>query len=104
MKEEIITPIKTCSFLHSQSATIPLIRDGTVSILLLHFYWQVKELTPNLTNPLHQVMAHTMVHYLKEAPFTAGTVDTTEGFVAEALVVRENVLEINNRNVDLLRK
>jgi hypothetical protein len=44
-----------------------------------------------------------MVHYLKEAPFTTGSVDTTEGLFAEALVVRENVLEINNRNVDLLR-
>jgi hypothetical protein len=103
MKEEIITPIKTCSFLHAQPATIPLIRSRTVSILLLHFYWQVKELAPNLTNPLHQFVAHTMVHYLKEAPFTTGSVDTTEGLFAEALVVRENVLEINNRNVDLLR-
>jgi hypothetical protein len=58
---------------------------------------------PNLTSPLHEFMVHTMVHYLKEPPFMASTVDITEGLVTEALVVRENVLEINNRNVYLLR-
>jgi hypothetical protein len=34
-------------------------------------------------------MVHTMVHYLKEPPFTAGIVNAAEGFLAEASVTGE---------------
>lgn len=101
MEEEIVAPVKNRPFLYAQPTTISFVRTWRVGIFLLRFEREEKELAPHLSRPLHQLMAHAVVHNLKEPPLTAGVGDETQRFIAEALVVAEKVLQVNDWDVNV---
>ncbi|KAJ0520917.1 hypothetical protein HanIR_Chr10g0464721 [Helianthus annuus] len=79
MKEEVITPVELSPFLHPEAATVSFVGAGRVCILLLHLQRKMEKLPPHPPCGRHQIMAHTMVDELEEAPFAAGFGDEIHG-------------------------
>ena len=102
MKKEVITPIQDGTFLHTQTASITLISARRIRILFLHLHRQVEELTPHLPRTPHQLMANAMVDHLKEPEFPARLRNPPESLLPEAPVVAGKVLEINDRDIDII--
>lgn len=104
MEEEIVAPVKNRPLLHSQTAAIPFVRGRRVGIFLLHVEREAKELAPGLSRALHQLRADAVVYNLKETPLAASVGYQTQSLVAEALIVAEKVLQVNDRDVNERRR
>lgn len=101
MKEKVVTPIKLCSFLDAQAATVAFVCRRRVCILLFELKREIEELAPHLPRLLHQFGAHPMVHNLEKRPVAARVGDATQRLIADTLVVAVYALKINKWNVDL---
>lgn len=100
MKKVIVTPIQNRPLLHSQPTSVPFIGARIVRVLLLHLQRLLEELPPRLPRPLHQLVAHTMVHHLEEPPLPTGARDQLQRGLAHALVVSGQGLHVNDWDVD----
>ena len=100
MKKVIVTPIQNRPLLHSEPTSIPFIGARVVRVLLLHLQRLLEELPPRLPRPLHQLVAHTVVHHLEEPPLPARIRDQLQRGLAQALVVSGEGLQVDDWDVD----
>lgn len=100
MEKVIVAPVQNSPLLNPQPTPVPFVRTRLVRILLLHIQRQPEKLAPCVPRPLHQLLAHPVVHHLKKPPLPAGARDRTQRRFAQALLLVQQVLEVNDRDVD----
>lgn len=102
MKKEVVAPIQQRPLLNTEAAPVPFVGIRRVRVPLLLLQRLLKELPPHVPGPLHQLRVHAVVHHLKKTPLSAGAGYGGQRRLAEALVPREQVLQANDRDVDVV--